>query len=54
MSVDQIYRLQEWSDVWKLYFNVTKCKVMHTGRKNEEADYKIKVNEDEYRRSTSK
>ena len=30
-----------------LYFNVTKYKVMHTGRKSEEADYKMKVNEDE-------
>ena len=35
------YRLQEWSDVWKLYFNVTKCKVTHIGKKNEEADYKM-------------
>ena len=30
-----------------LYFNVTKYKVMHTGRKSKEADYKMKVNEDE-------
>ena len=33
--------------MWNLYFNVTKYKVMHTGRKSEEADYKMKVNEDE-------
>ena len=39
--------------MWNLYFNVTNCKVMHIGRKNEEADYKMKVNEDEYR-STAK
>ena len=26
---EDIYRLQEWSDMWNLYFNVTKCKVMH-------------------------
>ena len=40
--------------MWNLYFNVAKCKVMHIyykhfRRKNEEADYKMKVNEDEYR-----
>ena len=28
---------------------VTKCKVLHKGRKREEADYKMKVNEDKYR-----
>ena len=38
---------------WTLYFNVTKCNVTHIGKKNEEADYKMKVNEDEYR-STAK
>ena len=31
-----------------LYFNVTKYKVMHIERKNEQAYYKIRVNEDEY------
>ena len=36
--------------MWNLYFNVTKCKVMHIERKNEETDYKMKVNENEYRR----
>ena len=46
---EDINRLQEWSDMWNLYFNVTKCKAIHIGRKNEEADYKMKVNEDEYR-----
>ena len=47
--LEDIYRLQEWSDMWNLYFNVTKCMAMRIGRKNEEADYKMKVNEDEYR-----
>ena len=31
--------------MWNLYFNVTKCKE----RKSKEADYKMKVNDDEYR-----
>ena len=43
------YRLQEWSDMWNLCFNVTKGKVMHVGRKNEETDYKMIVNQDEYK-----
>ena len=30
---EDIYRLQEWSDMWNLYFNVIKCKVMHIGRR---------------------
>ena len=48
-TISKTSRLQEWSDMWNLYFNVTKCKVMYTGRRNEEANYKMKVNEDEYR-----
>ena len=30
---EDIYKVQEWPDMWNLYFNVTKCKVMHKGRK---------------------
>ena len=45
---EDIYRLQEWSNVWNLYFNVTKCQVMHLGRKKEETDYKMTVSEDRY------
>ena len=26
---EDIYRLQEWSDMWNLYFDVTKCMVMY-------------------------
>ena len=35
--------------MWNLYYHITKCKDMHIGRENEQADYKMKVNEDEYR-----
>jgi len=28
-----ILHLQSWSEKWKLYFNVSKCKVMHIGTK---------------------
>lgn len=30
------YKLQAWSDMSNLYFDVLKCKVMHTGKKNHE------------------
>ena len=35
--------------MWNLYFNVTKCKVIHIGRNNEDSDYKMKVFQDEFR-----
>ena len=44
---EDIYRLQEWCNMWDLFIKVTKCKVMHMQRKNEEIDYKMKVNQDE-------
>ena len=28
-----LYKMQEWTEVWNLYFNVSKCKVMHLGKK---------------------
>ena len=28
---DDILHLQSWSEKWKLYFNIRKCKVMHIG-----------------------
>ena len=29
-----IYNLQEWSNIWNLYFNESKCGVLHLGRTN--------------------
>ena len=26
---EELIRLQKWSDLWNLYFNVTKCKILH-------------------------
>ena len=34
-------KLEEWSKIWQLKFNVDKCKIMHLGRKNPRAEYKI-------------
>ena len=42
------YRDVRWSDLWNLYFNVTKCKILHIGKNNQEIDYKMKLNEDNY------
>jgi len=38
--------LQQWSDKWCLYFNVSKCKVMHIGKKNPKHDYIMKGQDD--------
>ena len=43
---EDIIRLQRWSDLWNLYFNVTKCKILHIGKNNQEIDYKMKLSED--------
>ena len=34
--------------MWNLYFNVTKCKILHIGKNNQEIDCKMKVSEDNY------
>jgi hypothetical protein len=34
-------RLIDWSQKWGMMFNVRKCKVMHIGRRNERAEYKM-------------
>ena len=38
-----LYKMQEWTEVWNLYFNVSKCKVMHLGKKNDCKDYVMKI-----------
>ena len=43
---DDIRKLQEWSEKWNLYFNASKCKVMHMGRNNPCHKYKMKVGDD--------
>ena len=36
-----IDKLMSWSCDWQLYFNASKCKAMHIGRKNIERTYKL-------------
>ena len=28
-----LFKMQEWTEKWNLYFNISKCKVMHIGKK---------------------
>ena len=30
-----------WADTWGMAFNVSKCKVMHLGRNNQKAEYRM-------------
>uniref|UniRef100_A0A8C5WHD7 Reverse transcriptase domain-containing protein n=1 Tax=Leptobrachium leishanense TaxID=445787 RepID=A0A8C5WHD7_9ANUR len=34
-------KLKKWWELWQLSFNVDKCKIMHLGRKNPRAEYRI-------------
>ena len=38
-----LYSMQKWTEHWNLYFNVSKCKVMHIGKKNPKVDYFMKI-----------
>ena len=42
---DDLSKLQTWSDKWQLGFNITKCKVLHIGKKNPEITYSMVNNE---------
>jgi len=39
-------QLVEWSRIWQLQFNVGKCKVMHLGRANPKAEYRMRQTRD--------
>jgi len=36
---EDLDRLVEWADKWQMQFNVSKCKVMHVGKKNPRHPY---------------
>ena len=38
---DDLTRLSEWSKLWKLPFNIGKCKSLHIGRNNNRTSYKM-------------
>jgi hypothetical protein len=40
---NDITELKEWTETWQLYFNITKCKVLHIGKNNPQNDYYMTV-----------
>ena len=36
---DELNKLTEWSEKWQMLFNFGKCKCLHTGHVNEDAQY---------------
>ena len=36
---DDLNKLTEWSEKWQMLFNFGKCKCLHTGHGNEDAQY---------------
>ena len=47
-----LINLQKWTEDWNLYFNVSKCKVMHIGKDNPQNDYFMKIDQDQQKIST--
>jgi len=41
---EDLDRLVEWDDKWQMQFNVSKCKVMHVGKKNPRHPYYMSSN----------
>jgi len=41
---EDLDRLVEWADKWQMQFNVSKCKVMHVGKKNPRHSYYVSSN----------
>ena len=41
MQIDSIYKMIviSWSEKWQMLFNFGKCKCLHTGHGNEDAQY---------------
>ena len=44
---NDLFKMQEWTQNWNLYFNVAKCKVMHIGKKNPHYSYFMKIENDQ-------
>ena len=36
---DGLNKMAEWSEKWQMLFNFWKCKCLHTGHRNEDAQY---------------
>jgi len=44
VGMQDLDRLVEWADKWQMQFNVSKCKVMHVGKKNPRHPYYMSSN----------
>ena len=44
-----IDRLNEWTEIWLLRFNTTKCKVLHIGKNNPQYDYYMQNGTEKYK-----
>ena len=44
---DDLNRLTDWSKTWKLFFNTSKCKVLHVGKSNPKYKYTMEQEGDE-------
>ena len=42
---NDLYFLDEWSRTWQINFNITKCKVLHLGKKNRQEIYLMHEND---------
>ena len=49
---EDLYSMQKWTELWNLYFNVAKCKVMHIGKKNPQHEYFMKIEKEKQRIGT--
>ena len=36
---NDLYALFDWSKIWQLHFNISKCKVLHVGHSNPHHEY---------------
>ena len=45
---EDLESLQDWTDRWNLYFNTSKCKVMHLGKNNPKNEYHMQKDGDKY------
>jgi len=46
---EDLNKLKAWSDLWQLYFNTDKCKVLHIGKNNPLKDYYMKLGDNQVR-----
>ena len=46
LTEEDLTKVHKCSELWNLYFNVSKCTVMHVGKRNPKVEYTMKLNDD--------